>query len=162
MAKRKPTGKDNLKSLDRYAFWIDTATSEAERAVRDQEAGEKLDAILTAIGGGEFSSESSLVSNQSLSANFNTPSIDMFDFSKGVLVATWSGADANNEATFVIETSTDKTNWNQLGESGIALINESDTQIWQIIDIPARYIRIAYTDNRNTSGTVDINFVGRK
>jgi len=50
MAKRKPTGKDNLRSMDRDAFWIDDVTKEAERAVRDAEAGQKLDAIANALG----------------------------------------------------------------------------------------------------------------
>lgn len=50
MAKRKATGKDNLKSMDRDAYWVDEITQEAERAVRDVEAGEKLDAIASALG----------------------------------------------------------------------------------------------------------------
>lgn len=37
--------------MDRDAFWIDDVTKETERAVRDQEAGQKLDAVIAALGG---------------------------------------------------------------------------------------------------------------
>lgn len=50
MAKRRSNGKDNRQTMDREAYWIDDTDNTAERAVRDQEAGQKLDAIAGALG----------------------------------------------------------------------------------------------------------------
>ena len=54
MAKRKPTGKDNLPSMDHNAFRVDETTPGSPtwyRAVCDEIGHEKLDAILRQLGG---------------------------------------------------------------------------------------------------------------
>ena len=113
------------------------------------------------VGEGNFNSEQELGDGTSLGAAFNTSSVDTQGYSRGFLKAVWIGADLNNEATFVIEVSDDQTDWSQLGESGMALIEQADTQIWQFLEFPARYFRLAYTDNGNSGGTVDIDFMGK-
>lgn len=51
MAKRRANKRDERLTLDRDAYWRDDATGAVDRAVRDEEAGQKLDAIVSALGG---------------------------------------------------------------------------------------------------------------
>lgn len=51
MAKRRATSKDSRQTMDRDAYWLDDDNGSVDRAVRDEEAGQKLDAIVSALGG---------------------------------------------------------------------------------------------------------------
>lgn len=113
------------------------------------------------VGEGLFNSIQTLETDTSLASAFNTSAIDVGAYSRGMLKAVWSGANDSNDATFVIEVSDNATDWSQLGESGMVLLQEDDTQIWQILEFPARYMRLVYTENSNDAGTVDITFMGR-
>lgn len=50
MAKRKPFANDNIQVMDHQAFRIDDSTKETWRAVADEAAHDKLDAIAAALG----------------------------------------------------------------------------------------------------------------
>lgn len=103
----------------------------------------------------------SLASGQSMGSDFTSSSIDAINYSRGVFRATWTGAD-QEDATFVIEVSSDNTNWSQVGESGTAIgADSAETQHWQVLEFPARYMRMAYTANSVTTGTFDLTFAGR-
>lgn len=113
------------------------------------------------VGEGLFDSIQTLETGTSLASAFNTSSINVEQYSRGFLKAVWTGANDSNDATFVIEVSDNETDWSQLGESGMVLLQEADTQIWQILEFPARYMRLVYTENSNNAGTVNISFMGR-
>lgn len=132
--------------------------SNGDTAVRtlDEDSLSVLNKIL-----GEYDSETQIATSQSLSSDFNSTSIDFEGKNKGFIRASWSGANNDNEATFVIEISADNTNWSQLGESGMALIVEEETQVWQFIEIPSRFARLAFTANGNSGGIVDIFWSGK-
>lgn len=51
MAKRRTNRTDERQSLDRKAYFIDDANGTVDRAVKDEDAGQKLDAIINALGG---------------------------------------------------------------------------------------------------------------
>lgn len=103
-----------------------------------------------------------LASAQSIASDFLSASIDTSDLNSGILTAQWSSAN-HSDATFVVEISDDETTWQQLGESGTALNADipSGLQIWQITLFTARYLRLRFTANSNTAGSVDISFAGR-
>lgn len=155
----------NLKALEQTRPNI--APDDVWRAVYDEEPTVALRVIDVDKNGnsrGNFSTEFPLAESADMSGAFTSDPIDVSNFSSGVFRAVWSGAKADNDATLVIEVTDDKSaeaNWGQLGESGIALITEADTQIWQFLEFQAEFVRIVYTPNSNDSGTMDISFVGR-
>lgn len=50
MAKRRVERTDERGSLDKKAYFVDPDLGTVDRAVRDEEAGQKLDAIASALG----------------------------------------------------------------------------------------------------------------
>lgn len=123
--------------------------------------GDKSDYYIKTRNTNSFDDIVVLASGSSLNSAFDSISIDVSAYTMGALRASWENADADNEATFVIEASTDDVEWQQIGESGVALVEEDGVQIWQFLEIPSNYIRLIYTDNGNSSGSVDIDFVGK-
>lgn len=144
----------NLKDRDFAAFRENPNDQGTDRRVADLDAQEKLDKLI-----GEYDDETQVLAAESLAASFNSPAIDLTGRSKALVRAVWSGITAQ-DATLVLEVSADGINWGQLGESGIAMIQDN-SQIWQFIEIPARYVRLAYTRNANTTGTLDLYWAGK-
>ena len=93
----------------------------------------------------------------SLAASFNTSGTPSHDYEMATIQMTWSGANAT-DAVAQIEVSNDNTNWNNLGGTPgrATLSSAADTQIWMLQDIAFKYLRLAYSNGTNTTGTATI------
>lgn len=153
----------NRQDRDKAAYRDNPNDGGVDRRVSDLDGTNKLTDIETYLTDQlTYEPAVALETATSLATAFNTSSVDVTSLQCGVLKAKWTGAQDSNDATFVVEVSDDDTDWVQIGESGMVLLSEDDTQIWQILEFPAQYLRLAYTQNSNTTGTVDITFVGKK
>ena len=90
-----------------------------------------------------------------------TDAINVERCNTGEFSLQWSALTAFN-ARFILQASTDGTNWNDLGgqAGGIILSSEDDTQIWEFTSIPFTYLRADFTANNVTTGTLNLIFRG--
>jgi len=89
-----------------------------------------------------------------LSSSFETSGVGCVDFNRGMISATWLGNDGFS-GTMEIEISQDNINWNSLGGK-ITLSNAADCQSWILTEISYRFVRLKYTQDTATTGTVAI------
>ena len=90
-----------------------------------------------------------------LTSNFTTTALNTSTFKPGGSVQfLWTGLDAFN-ARAILQSSDDGTNWNDLGgqQAGVILIDSPDSQIWEMVNIPSKFIRLDYTANSVTIGS---------
>lgn len=99
--------------------------------------------------------------NLDLSTDTATAPIDIIGFSKVNFQATWSGV-ISIDSVFQVECSVDAQKWNQVGGTigKATLTDPADTQVWEIIDLTARFVRLSYIANTNTAGSAEVLFLG--
>jgi len=90
-----------------------------------------------------------------LTSNFTTAALNISNFKfGGSIQLLWTGLNAFN-ARAILQGSDDGTNWNNLGgqKGGIILIDSPDSQVWEMIGISCKFIRLDYTSNSVTLGS---------
>ncbi|MBR9701036.1 hypothetical protein GOV11_04180 [Candidatus Woesearchaeota archaeon] len=102
----------------------------------------------------------------SMSANVESNVWDVTGFSSGSFQVIWSSATASGtlNATMILEGSVDQSNWSDIGGNFGGTIIRSltdDDQIWEFTSLPIPYIRLAYTSNNFTGGTITIKVSGK-
>jgi len=98
-----------------------------------------------------------------LSADVADAPWEIAQFSVSNIAVTWSGItafDSTLEIQGSLLKSTDDSNWNIIEQSDTIIDDATNLQIWEIIDITCRYIRVSYTANTNTTGTLTILYLG--
>ena len=88
-----------------------------------------------------------------------TPPFDVSALRHGVIQATWVGANGF-DATLKVQVSLNGIDYNdsKSTENETALLTASDSQIWEMLEVTAPYVRIYYTANSNTAGICTIKF----
>lgn len=97
-----------------------------------------------------------------LSGDIATAPVQLIDLTTAAYQATWTGV-TGFDATMVIQVSNDPDDgWNDIRAdiNTITLDTAADTQVWELLEITGKYVRLLYTANSNTSGTATVRFLG--
>lgn len=103
----------------------------------------------------------SVASGTSAASNFNSSSWDVENLLSGSMRVSWESINKNT-GTIVLEGSNDGTNWDELSGSGYR-INDTpeDSLIYEFTSFSTKEIRLAYTANTVTAGTITIDVWGK-
>ena len=98
-----------------------------------------------------------------LDADYNTAPFQVVDLDTLCVQLNWESADAaDGEAE--IQGSADGQNWNVIksDDNLLTLDTATDTQIWELLNVTTRYIRLAYRANSNTAGSANMLITGNE
>jgi len=95
------------------------------------------------------------------SANGNSDEIDVRGLLSGSMQFVWEDIDAF-DARVILQGSNDGTNWNDFGGDGggIIMLLEDDSQVWEFKEFTTKFVRLDYTANDVTTGTLNWYFEG--
>lgn len=100
-----------------------------------------------------------------LTGDLNSTAVDCRYYDRFSYQLDWSGV-AGLSGTILPQVSNDGTTWadleNYWGDVVYTMATASGTQMWIFLEIPARYVRMAYTANGNTAGTGTLLFEGQR
>lgn len=98
-----------------------------------------------------------------VTANENLESVDLSNFPTLAVQVVWTGVDGF-AATLQPEVSIDGSNWLCPGTTDAILTLDSaaDNDGWEWPSFPWRYIRMTYTSNSTTTGTITIYIYGKR
>lgn len=93
---------------------------------------------------------------RSIAADFETPCLDVLYHNIGSIEMSWTGADAT-DALLIPQGSNSKTCWADLLTGSLVkkVDSPADCHIYTFRDLPFKYLRIKFTANSNTTGTID-------
>lgn len=98
-----------------------------------------------------------------LTANGGSTAIDCRYYGGGSYQLTWSGL-TGTSGTILPQVSNDGINWTDLdnywSDVAYTMPTASGTQMWIFTSLPARYLRLYYTANGNTTGTSTLTWEG--
>ncbi len=91
----------------------------------------------------------------------NTAPVQVTEFPTFSISFSWTGLNAS-DAQAEVQGSVDGINWNKIKSDDNVLILDTteDTQIWEILEVTTRYVRLSYTPNSNTTGSGTVEFFG--
>lgn len=97
----------------------------------------------------------------SASADYDSPPFEILGPSSGVVQIRWDLLD-NYDATCVIQVCFDPNlGWNDIFAdiNKVTLDTQSDTQIWELLEITGKYIRLHYEHGSVTTGSIAFRFL---
>ena len=101
----------------------------------------------------------------SLTASGGSTAIDCRYYSGGSYQLTWSGL-TGTTGTIMPQVSNDGVTWYDLDnyweDVAYTLSTAAGSQMWLVTTVPARYIRLYYTANGNTTGTSTLLWEGNR
>lgn len=90
-----------------------------------------------------------------------TAPVQVTEFPTFSISFSWQGLDAS-DATAEVQGSVDGLSWNRIKSDDNVLILDTteDTQIWEILDVTTRYVRLFYSPGTVTTGSATVEFFG--
>ena len=104
--------------------------------------------------------EADIASQESLGTDFDGLSTDISQHVLGSVQIVWSGATGTIDGDMEVQLSNDDTNWSVTG-SPFTITTGSGTHIFELTELTAKFIRISFTKNTMTDGTVDARLIAK-
>jgi hypothetical protein len=101
-----------------------------------------------------------LCQTQSLAAAFSSEVADFNEMARGAVQWWWDGEDNTTGETW-LEASVDAIHWAPIPGSRMDLSEATKSNLWDRRSIGFRYLRLCYTPNTTTTGTLTAVAVGK-